>query len=100
MKTRTKKWARYRASIQKTPSEGFSPRKRLTLKTNEGDEEAIAKTAVSKGAISLENVGEKKHHVTPYVIYKRRKTIYFLLKITLLVVVVIGFVLWYIYWVR
>jgi hypothetical protein len=100
MKTRTKKWARYRAKIQNTPSVSFSPRKRLTLSTNEGDQEAIAKTAVSKGAISLESVGEKKHHATPYAIYKRRKSIYLLLKIALLVIVVAGFVLFYIYWVR
>lgn len=100
MKSRTKKWARYRAKIQNTPDKGFSPRRRLELVTDEGDKEAIEKTAVSKGAISLETVGEKKHHSTPYAIYNKRKSLYLFLKILLLVVVVAGFAIWYVYWVR
>jgi len=94
------KWAHYRAKIMETPDNKFAKRKRLELSTSKEDEAMINNTAPSKGAISMEDLGAKKHHSTPYRIYRRRKMVWLVGKCLLLAVALGGFTVWFFLWVK
>lgn len=100
MKTRMKKWAHYRAKIIDTPDSKFGKRKNLELSTSKEDEAMINRTAPSKGAISMEDLGAKKRHSTPYRIYRKRKTMWLVGKCFLLALTLGGFAAWFFLWVK
>jgi hypothetical protein len=100
MKTRMKKWARYREKIAATPSTKFSPRKHLELETSSEDAAIVAQTAKSSGAISFASVGGKSiKHSTLYVAYRRKNFAFTISKVILLLLAIAGFIVLYFKWV-
>ena len=98
MKTRTEKWARYRADIRKTPENKFPRRKEIIEDTSANDEIVIAKSTSAKGTISTS--GTKKTRGTSYSVYTKRKRAQLIIKLAVTVVVIVAFVLAWFLWVR
>jgi hypothetical protein len=100
MKTRMKKWARYRAKIQCRPQKAFKARPTFETDASEEDMAIVSETGLSTKAISLSTFGLKDRKSTPYNVYWKRKSIWLFVKVSLFVIFVVGFVCLYIYWVR
>lgn len=95
MKTRVRKWKRYRDSIDRMAG-GTSVTHHERLE--KGDDEALRGLAKSETAIAM--AGESEKEGTPYERYLRGKRRNLYLKICLLVAVIVGMILLYLFWVR
>lgn len=100
MKSRMKKWARYRKAIISTPATKFPTRKPVVCVTSPEDNAAIRQTAVSKGAVSLAGIGGKNYRNTLYEEYQVRQRVYLILKIVLLIAVIAALTILYFHWVE
>jgi len=99
MKSRTEKWARYRASIRKTPESKFPKRKEIIEDTSASDEITIASSTNALGTISTS--GTKRGKGTSYSVYTKRKRAELIFKLVVTVIVVIAFILaWHLWVVR
>lgn len=94
MKSRTKKWARYRAQIKKTPEDKFPKRKDFAQMASSSDMATIKQATAAEGTIT----GKK---YTYYEEYARRKRNVLIAKLSVTAVVVIAFiVVWFVWVVR
>lgn len=98
MKSRTEKWARYRAEIKNTPEAKFPKRKEIIEDASAKDIELIASSTKAQGSIS--SSGAKKAKGTSYSVYTKRKRAEIIIKAVVTVVAIIGFVLLWFLWVR
>lgn len=97
MKSRTKKWAHYRAAIRKTPDNKFPKRKEIIEDTSATDEDVIASATDALGTIVTS--GTKKKIGTSYSVYTKRKRTQFIFKLVVTALVIIGFILAWNLWV-
>lgn len=94
MKTRMKKWARYRAQIKKTPEDKFPKRKDFAQVASSSDMATIKQATAAEGTIT----GKK---YTLYEEYARRKRASLIFKLSVVGVAVIAFVIvWFVWVVR
>jgi len=94
MKSRTKKWARYRAQIKKTPEDKFPKRKDFAQMASSSDMATIKQATAAEGTIT----GKK---YTYYEEFVRRKRNVLIAKLSVTAVVVIMFIaVWFVWVVR
>jgi len=96
MRTRTERWARYRAKILKTPDSKFHSKPHLDAATAEEKEELVDKVR-SPGAIFLPSLGRGK--VITMKGWRVQTRTLLILKFVLTVLIAIGMVFWWFLWV-
>ena len=97
MRSRTKKWAHYRAAIKATPEARFPKRKDFIEASSSIDQAAIEQSAKAKGAITSDNLKNKR--ATPYTVYAKRKNGLLVFKLSVTLMVAAGFVCAWFFWV-
>lgn len=96
MKTRIRKWKRYRARIAAGSLKSASSAGNAES-LEQGDLEEMGKLELSSEAISM--ASDQKGDATPYERYLKTKRLYLILKLIIVVVAVIAMVLLYLFWV-
>lgn len=92
MKSRMKKWARYRAQIRKTPEDKFPKRKDFAQMASSSDMATIKQATAAEGTIT----GKR---YTLYEEYARRKRASLIFKLSVVGVAVVAFVVVWFAWV-
>jgi hypothetical protein len=100
MRTRIQKYKRYRERIARTPESKFPPRKTVARSQTHADMETLAQTAKVTAAVAYPSVPLKKKPATPYGEYAKKRRLWLFVKSVSLVLVVIGFVCLYFFWVK
>ena len=97
MKSRTKKWARYREMIKKLPAEKFPKREDYGKFASVSD---LAEMNVSaKAANALSGSNSRNTKATPYAVYQRRRRNMLIFKLATTAVVLAGFICAWFLWV-
>ncbi len=97
MKTRVRRWKRYREKIAASSFKGASAGSGHAEAMDSRDKEELDKLELSSEAIALQ--GDKLTEATPYERYVKGKRRLLTFKIALLVAAVIALVLFYLLWV-
>lgn len=96
MKTRTEKWAKYRAKILRTPDYKFKNKPHFSP-TSKEEAALLMDKASASSAVNVSALPRKKP--TPYGVYLSKKRNALILKLVLLGLAIIGLVLLWFFWV-